>query len=369
MNISIAIEKFDPHVGGAERYCWDLAHYLAEKGHRIEIICRKGSTPLHGSIHLCRVWTPGFPQFLRHLSFGLAHFLKVRNLPGYWHFCVGNTFAMDFYQPHGGVHQAWFLRETAMLREPFRTMKRCLMRLSPKDMVQRAMERWTFSVSKPQVIAISQMVATDITRFFPYSQERVHLIPNGVDMKKYHPGNREYREEIRRRYAIEPDDYVFLFVAQNPRLTGYGVLVDACRTLAQNRFSVLVVGNRDDRMEQAAQSLKQRVIFAGKVDDLYKIYPACDCLVHPTYYDACSLVVLESLASGTPVITTSANGASMFVETGNGSIIEPGDVHALASAMRDAVENRKSSVAGNLGLRDHRTVFFQIEELMRRYEQ
>lgn len=369
MNISIAIEKFDPHVGGAERYCWDLAHYLAEKGHRIEIICRKGSAPLHESIHLRTVRTPGFPQFLRHLSFGLAHFIRTRSLPGYWHFCVGNTFTMDFYQPHGGVHQAWFLRETAMLKEPLRTLKRCLMLLSPKDIVQRAMERWTFTISKPQVIAISRMVASDITRFFSYDQDRVHLIPNGVDIRKYHPKNREHREEIRRRYALGLDEYVFLFVAQNPRLKGYNVLVDACRTLTGCRFSVLVVGNRDAHMEQAAQSLEQRVIFAGKVDDLHRIYPACDCLVHPTYYDACSLVVLESLASGTPVITTSANGAAMFVENGGGSIIEPGDVHALASAMRGAVAGRESRAAGGLRLYDHRTVFFRIEELMRRYEQ
>ncbi len=369
MNISIAIEKFDPHVGGAERYCWDLAHYLAEKGHRIEIICRKGSAPLHGSIRLNRVRTPGFPQFLRHLSFGLAHFFRTRSLPGYWHFCVGNTFAMDFYQPHGGVHQAWFLRETAMLKEPFRTLKRCLMRLSLKDMVQRAMERWTFSVSKPQVIAISRMVASDITRFFSYDQDRVHLIPNGVDTRRYHPENREHREEIRRRYGFRPDECVFLFVAQNPRLKGCDVLVDACRMLSGSRFSVLVVGPRDPRMERAARALEQRVVFAGKVDDLDKIYPACDCLVHPTYYDACSLVVLESLASGTPVITTSANGAAMFVENSGGAVIEPGDVSALASAMNDVMAGRGGCVAGSLQLHDNRTVFFQVEELMRRYEQ
>ncbi len=369
MNISIAIEKFDPHVGGAERYCWDLAHYLAEKGHRVEIVCRRGSDPLHDSIHLSTVRTPGFPQFMRHLSFGLAHFFAIRKLPGYWHFCVGNTFAMDFYQPHGGVHQAWFLRETAMLKEPFRTMRRCLMRLSLKDMVQRAMERWTFSVSKPQVIAISRMVASDITRFFSYDQDRVHLIPNGVDIRRYRPENREHREEIRRRYGFRPDEYVFLFVAQNPRLKGYNVLLDACRTLARSRFSVLVVGNRNARMEQAAQSLKQRVIFAGKVDDLHKIYPACDCLVHPTYYDACSLVVLESLASGTPVITTSANGAAMFVENGGGAVIEPGDVPALVTAMSDVMAGREGDVAGSHQPYDHRTVFFQVEELMRRYEQ
>jgi UDP-glucose:(heptosyl)LPS alpha-1,3-glucosyltransferase len=368
VNISIAIEKFDPGVGGAERYCWDLAHYLAGQGHGIVIICRKGKAPAHGSIRLRCVGTIAFPQFLRHLSFALMHFLTARRLEGYRHFCVGNTFFMDFYQPHGGSHRAWFLRETLMFGQPFRTVRRLMMRMSPKDMVQRAMEWWIFSVVKPQVIAISQMVASDITRFFPFPKDRIHLVPNGVNIRRYHPGNREYREEIRRRYRIGNEEYVFLFVAQNPRLKGYHILVEACRTLAPRPFRVLVVGPCGDWMESEAMGLGDRMIFAGRVDDLHKVYPACDCLVHPTFYDACSLVVLESLASGTPVITTSANGAGMFIEKGSGTVIKPGDVPALVSAMKDAMEaGRKEAVICGM-LRDHTEVFARVEELMTRYE-
>ena len=52
MNISIAIEKFDPHVGGAERYCWDLAHFLAQRGHNVEIVCMRAKDPKIQSIRI-----------------------------------------------------------------------------------------------------------------------------------------------------------------------------------------------------------------------------------------------------------------------------------------------------------------------------
>jgi hypothetical protein len=69
VRISIAIEKFDPGVGGAERYCWDLAHYLGGNGHEVEIICMKGLVPDLPSIHINLIHLIKIPQGLRHLNF------------------------------------------------------------------------------------------------------------------------------------------------------------------------------------------------------------------------------------------------------------------------------------------------------------
>ena len=49
--------------------------------------------------------------------------------------------------------------------------------------------------------------------------------------------------------------------------------------------------------------------------EMRNAYFAADFLVHPTFYDPCSLVVLEALACGLPVITTRANGASELLRT------------------------------------------------------
>jgi UDP-glucose:(heptosyl)LPS alpha-1,3-glucosyltransferase len=56
------------------------------------------------------------------------------------------------------------------------------------------------------------------------------------------------------------------------------------------------------------------VLFLGPRRDVHHCYYAADFLVHPTFYDPCSLVVLEALACGLPVITSRYNGASEFLQ-------------------------------------------------------
>src|SRR5262249_41762459 len=65
-------------------------------------------------------------------------------------------------------------------------------------------------------------------------------------------------------------------------------------------------------------------------------YFAADFLVHPTFYDPCSLVVLEALACGLPVITSRFNGASeLFTSPDAGYVVEdPHDHERLAGCMR-----------------------------------
>lgn len=340
MNICIAIEKFDPSVGGAERYCWDFAHFLAGRGHKVEIICIRAKDPLHPSIHIIEVMCLRFPQALRHLTFAVMHYLRARSLPDHIHFCVGNTFYMDVYQPHGGLHRAWFVRETQRYRPAARKLMRLIKRLSLKDIVQRFMEWWTFVITKPEVIAISEMVSDDIRTGFAYPDTKIHLVPNGIDLSKFMPENRQYREAIRQRYHLGTDEFVFLFVAQNLKLKGYDVLVRAMSQMEDIPFKVVVIGPVDSSDKKQAKHLGDKIVFGGRASDMEKIYPACDCLVHPTYYDACSLVVLESLASGIPVITTQANGAKMYLGDGGGIVVAPGNVSALVDAMRSMYGNR-----------------------------
>jgi UDP-glucose:(heptosyl)LPS alpha-1,3-glucosyltransferase len=363
LKVCIAIEKFDPHVGGAERYCWDFAHYLSQKGHDVAIICMKAAIPDIQAIDIFIVKPFIFPQFLRHLSFSLLHYFRARKMTDYIHFCVGNTFYMDIYQPHGGLHRAWFLRETLRHPSGIRGVCRAMKYMNPKDMVQRLLEWWTFKMTKPQVIAISEMVARDIGFWFGYSKSKVHLLPNGIDVKKFTPDNIHHRGEIRARYKIEPSDFVFLFMANNLGLKGFDVLIRSTRSLIDLPFKVLVIGPHNRKIKRKAKGLSNSIIFGGKAGDPELIYPACDCLVHPSFYDACSLVVLEALSSGIPVITTKANGASMYITKKNGFVVPPGDHNALETAMRD-VFSYKTVKTAPPSFKDQESVFTDIEGII-----
>ena len=53
-----------------------------------------------------------------------------------------------------------------------------------------------------KIIAISDMVKQDIIRWYGISEDRIDVIYNGVDIECFHPRNRQYREEIRKRHGI-----------------------------------------------------------------------------------------------------------------------------------------------------------------------
>jgi len=366
LKVCIAIEKFDPHVGGAERYCWDLAHFLSQKGHDVAIICMKAAMPDTDAINISLIKPFKFPQFLRHLSFSLLHYFKAKKMTAYIHFCVGNTFYMDIYQPHGGIHRAWFLCETLRFPPNIRRGLRILKRLNLKDIVQRGIEWWTFKVTKPEVIAISEMVFKDIRFWFEYPKPRIHFVPNGIDIKKYSPDNIRYRSKIRLRYKIEQNDFIFLFLANNPVLKGFDVLIEATQSLNALPLKILFIGPYDNRLMKKAKGLSNTMIFGNRTDDPEYIYPACDCLVHPSFYDACSLVVLEALSSGIPVITTNKNGASMYINEETGHVIPPGDSHALSTAMRSVFFQKDKKVHPS-SFKGQEGVFAKVERIIKDY--
>ena len=83
--------------------------------------------------------------------------------------------------------------------------------------------------------------------------------------------------------------------------------------------------------------LSSQVHFLGSIPDakMGSLYRSCDALVHPTFSDHCSLVVLEALACGLPVVTTRQNGAAELMEAGKEGLIldDASDVAALTNAL------------------------------------
>ena len=122
------------------------------------------------------------------------------------------------------------------------------------------------------------------------------------------------RVEGRERWGVQPEETVALFAAMNYRLKGLEPLLRAVALLpSESPFRLLVAGGSDTAVfERLARRLKiaERVRFVGYCADMRNCYFAADFFVHPTFYDPCSLVVMEALACGLPVITTRYNGAA-----------------------------------------------------------
>ncbi len=342
IRFATAIRNFSKMKGGAERYLVDLCTRMTDDGFEVHVYAEHWDEA-NPRIHYHRIKTVPFPKSLQLISFAMRATKKMKQGQYDITMGVGNTLEADVLQPHGGVHWAWFWRSLRAYDNPFLWMIKFLGRiLSPKQWVGGWIEDTPYKKQNlSKVIAISEMVKQDILRWYKISEDRINVIYNGVDIERFHPRTRQYREEIRKRYGIG-NEFVILFVSNNFRMKGLRYLLEALSKLKKeghSPFKLLILGrDRKNPYLHLAKKLKilDEVVFAGSTNEPEKYYGASDLLVHPTFYDACSLAVLEALASGLPVITSSSNGASGILSQGEeGWVVQATrDVNELGRAIR-----------------------------------
>jgi UDP-glucose:(heptosyl)LPS alpha-1,3-glucosyltransferase len=343
--IALAIEHFSPYKGGAESYAVSLASTLARNGWTIHLfgLSWDGEPPT-ALFHRMKI--PRFlPSWAKMLYFALKHKKMVESQYFDVILGFGNTVYMNVYQSHGGVHRFSTIRKIhAETNKILRLIKRLLILLSLKDKVRHWIESAPFRVNPtPTIIAISQMVRSDMASFYGINEEEIQLIYNGVDTEKYNVGTRErMRGPIRQQLSISEDHIAFLFVSYDLKKKGIVPLIKATAELKEagvHNMKVLVVGEQPYRSVLRLVSrlgLKDLVSFMGPTTKPEEYYANCDVLILPTYYDACSLVVIEAMCCGLPVITTEFNGAAGIISNGKeGYVLPHPPVHSeLAQSMR-----------------------------------
>jgi UDP-glucose:(heptosyl)LPS alpha-1,3-glucosyltransferase len=336
IRFATAILNFSKKKGGAERYLADLCNRMIDEGFEVHVYAEHWDEG-EGRIHFHRVKTVPFPKGFRLLSFAIKATKAIENGRYNITLGVGNTLKADVLQPHRGVHWAWFWRSLRAYNNPILWAIKFIGRIfSPKQWVSGYIEDAPYkNISK--VIAISEMVKQDMMRWYQIPEERITVIYNGIDIDRFHPRNRRYRDEVRKRHGIG-DERVILFVSNNFRMKGLGFLLKALAEIKKKDhlpFKLLVLGkDRQIPYLRLAKriGISEEVIFVGSTNEPEKYYGAADLLVHPTFYDACSLTVLEAIASGLPVITTLYNGASGILTSGQEGFVlsDPRDVQGLA---------------------------------------
>jgi UDP-glucose:(heptosyl)LPS alpha-1,3-glucosyltransferase len=337
IRFAIGLRDFSKKRGGAERYLVGLCTQMAGEGYEVHVYAEQWDVE-DSRIFFHFVRTIPFPKSLRLLSFAIRATKEIENGNYDITFGVGNTLKADILQPHGGVHWAWFWRSLRAYESPILWMIKFLGRIfSPKQWVSGWVEDAPYRAKHLRaIIAISDMVKQDMMRWYRIAEERIHVIYNGVDIERFHPRNRRHREEIRRRHGIG-NEFVVLFVSNNFRMKGLVFLTRALAEIKKENsppLKLLVLGrDRQDSYLGLARDMGifEEVIFVGSTNEPEKYYGASDFLVHPTFYDACSLTVLEALASGLPVITTHSNGASGIITQGQEGFVisDPRDSQAL----------------------------------------
>ncbi len=336
MNLALVIGQLDPRRGGAEQWTAQYTRWLLAQGHQVHLVSRTLRGLQHPRLH----WHP-LPSLRHPLQLARAADATVKKLPVELVHDMGLGWSGQVFQPHGGSLLAAQQSGLSCTPEPLRTLKRHVAPWLPRYRRLRRLCQRQFADPNRVYVALSNMVRRHFRQFHRVPEENIRLVYNGVDLERFDPERFQVSgKTLRKKYRIGSDDLLLLCVAHNFRLKGVPELLTAFASAnaACPRLRLWVLGGRHLRGWQRRASylgVGSQVEFLGAVEDPRPWYAAADVLVHPTHYDPCSLVVLEALAMGLPVLTTTRNGASERMRHGLHGWVLPGpaDVHQLALAL------------------------------------
>lgn len=341
MRIALILEHMDPSRGGREVYTDWVAAALAARGHDVTVICMSASWGREG-VAVRELGRRG-----RVPSRYLRNFMSdVRAEIGSGRYDVTHAMlpveGVDVYQPHAGTMPQRREASLRWRRGVFWLSAAITGRMNLYRRLLAGVERRVVADRRTVCLCVSGMVADQFRRFFGRT-EGVRVAFNGVQVPAAGGEQRcAWRRRRREEIGAGASDVVVLCVASNLRLKGvpeaaaaFGLWQGQAGRGGGDRFvSVGLRTTRRERRRVVRWMDARQAVLVGPTADVFSWYAAADVCVLLSWYDSCSLTVLEALRWGVPAITTSYNGAAEVLSDGAGVVVAtPADVQAAAEAM------------------------------------
>jgi glycosyltransferase involved in cell wall biosynthesis len=200
-------------------------------------------------------------------------------------------------------------------------------------------EPWIFRRVR-HIVVPSHGLARELSQEYPFTQDKIHIIANAVDVQRLNRPKDFDREAFRSTIGAEPNDVVLVFVALGQfERKGLPLLIDAFSNFRSGQPRLVVVGGTEDaidvyRQEAASKGIGNKVVFTGMQQDVRPYLWAADGFVLPSAYEVFPLVALEAAAAGLPLITTKLYGVEEFFRDNENGIHVERSVEGLARGIR-----------------------------------
>lgn len=205
-----------------------------------------------------------------------------------------------------------------------------------------------------RVICVSQAIRAFIQHHYQVPDERIRLIPRGIDLARFHPqgGDPCWMEFFAREQGLA-GRFVIAAVGRITQLKDLETFIRAVAELQTRRPEVLgliVGGVRGDKQGYfeglqrlvTELGLHEHLRFVGSLDDVTGLYRLCDVVVCASKKpESFGRSVAEAIATNTPVVATAHGGVLEIIREGeNGRFAPVGDARALAAAIDSAADLR-----------------------------
>lgn len=318
--------------GGAENYTQRLALGLADRGVKVTIICE--DWPVFDE----RITIRNLPACATPLQFAIQvqKLLETRKFD--FVFSLERVFRCDIYRAGDGVHKAWLSARAEHIGGWYRFTDM----LNPKNHQLLRIERELFSPGHTRAIMTNSFrVAKELCEIYSYPPDRIHVIYNGVDHKKFASGD---GRAIREKYGLMENDFLVLIVGTGCKRKGFIPSIKALSFLPSN-VKLMILGKDTHRVPPSLAKnplSKGRLFFCDPTDRPEDYYAAADIFLLPTLYEPFSNACLEAMAAGLPVITTIVNGFSEILSADTGVKLKRSrDPKEIAAAIESLMNREK----------------------------
>jgi len=324
--VAMIIQRYYPHVGGAERQLAAVAPLLEAQGVKIHVITQRNNANLKpfeviDGVPVHRLPMLG-PKAAASLIFTLVALPLLRRLrPHLIH-------AHGLFSPATTAVAAKRLFGIPIVAKVMRGG-------SLGDLTHLRRE----TLGEQRIAAIGRGVDTFITISREIDEElaeigvlsdRRQFIPNGVDVERFSPLSADQKRDLRVSLGL-PDGPIAIFTGRLDPEKRVDHLISIWPVVRKNHPEALLLllgtGSEEAKLKQLAGAGVQ---FLGRVEDVAPYLQAADLFVLPSATEGLSNALLEALAAGLPTVATEIGGASDVIEHGSsGWLIPPDDVPAL----------------------------------------
>jgi glycosyltransferase involved in cell wall biosynthesis len=335
MKIAIVTHRFAKGEGQG-RVNYEVARYAAEAGHAVTCVAHDVAADLRAHPNITHVVMPSGVDPIALV--GNVRFAEATNRWLTAHrddFDVivsngCNTFFPSDVSAVHFVHSAWRRSpvHAAKVESGPRAWYQGLYSAVNAQWEKRALRRVR------SMVAVSTKVRDELVAL-GLPSDRIHVIHNGVDLQDFSPGRVD-----RTALGLPPNAVLGLFAGGigTPR-KNLDTVLRALQSVPDLHLAVLGPTEGSPYPALARQlGVDDRVHFLGYRTDVPDLMRAADLLAFPSRYEACSLVLLEALASGLPIVTAETAGGAELVDTDCGFVLpDPDDTQALAAVLQQLV--------------------------------
>lgn len=333
MKIALLVQNFLPKwLAGTEIATYNIAKHLARRKHDVYVITRLDN---------------GLPKEGREEGFNIHRILhrkiKFIGVVALWMKIVSLLKKIDpdiiHVQGIGIGLPAFFAKK--LLRKPFVVWGQGSDIYLP-DIFTKQISRFVLK-NADAVIALTESMEKKMRKIY---DREIFVIPNGINLEKIENIS---KENILKELKMKDDEKILLFVGSLRSVKGVKYLIESIKLINKKCKSVrlIIIGDGEERNSLEKRSnelnLEHQITFIGKVPHkkVMEYMIATDIFVLPSLSEGLSIVCLEAMFSGLPIIATKVGGLPEVVKDGrNGFLVEPKNPEEMAEKVLLLLEKK-----------------------------